>query len=59
VKHVEAIMSKKVRPTAANTVKKNLSMLFNFALKYEFGGVMANPARHADRLKVIPDGYRT
>ncbi len=57
-RHVEALMVKKAGPTAANTVKKNLSMLFNFAIKRELG-VTFNPARYADRLKVNPDGYHT
>ena len=56
--HVEAFMSKKTGPTAANTVKKNLSMLFNFAIKHALG-VTHNPARYADKLKVNPDGYHT
>lgn len=56
--HVEALMAKKAGPTAANTVKKNLSMLFNFAVKHQLG-ITHNPARHADRLKVNPDGYHT
>jgi integrase len=56
--HVEALMGKKSGPTAANTVKKNLSMLFNFAIKREMG-VTFNPARYADRLKENPDGYHT
>lgn len=33
VRRVEALMSKKKGPTAANTVKKNLSVLFNLAAK--------------------------
>ncbi len=57
-RHVEALMAKKAGPTAANTVKKNLSMLFNFAIKRELG-VTHNPARYAERLKVNPDGYHT
>ena len=51
-------MGKKTGPTAANTVKKNLSMLLNFAIKLELG-VTFNPARYADRIKVNPDGYHT
>ncbi len=58
-KHVEALMGKKTGPTAANTVKKNLSMLFNFAMKNEFGDLQKNPARLADRMKENPDGYHT
>ena len=57
-RHVEALMGKKSGPTAANTVKKNLSMLFNFAIKREMG-VTFNPARYADRRKENADGYHT
>ncbi|MFT3972017.1 MAG: tyrosine-type recombinase/integrase [Amaricoccus sp.] len=58
VRHVEALMGKKTGPTAANTVKKNLSMLFNFASK-KLGYTGPNPARFAERLKVNPYGYHT
>ncbi len=58
-RHVEALMGRKVGPTAANTVKKNLSLLFNFAIKHELAGQKHNPARHADRRKENPDGYHT
>jgi integrase len=58
-RHVEAIMAKKSGPTAANKVKKNLSILFNFAIKHELAGQKHNPARHADRRKESPDGYHT
>lgn len=58
VRHVEALMSKKKGPTAANTVKKNMSMLFNFAAK-KLGFTGANPARHAERMKTNPDGFHT
>lgn len=58
-KHVEALMARKAGPTAANTVKKNLSMLFNFAVKHDMAGQKHNPARHADRRKENPDGYHT
>lgn len=58
VRHVEALMAKKTGPAAANTVKKNLSMLFNFAAKkLNYKG--SNPAKLADRLKTNPDGYHT
>lgn len=58
VRHVEAMMAKKSGPTAANQVKKNLSMLFTFAAKkLKYTG--PNPARFADRLKENPDGYHT
>lgn len=58
VRHVEALMAKKAGPTAANTVKKNLSMLFNFAAK-KLGYTGPNPAKFAERMKVNPDGYHT
>lgn len=58
VRHIEALMAKKAGPTAANTVKKNMSMLFNFAAK-KLGYTGPNPARFAERLKVNPDGYHT
>jgi integrase len=58
-RHVEALMGRKAGPTAANTVKKNLSLLFNFAIKHELAGQKHNPARHADRRKENPDGYHT
>ena len=57
--HVEAVMARKTGPTAANTVKKNLSMLFNFAVKHELANQKHNPARLADRRKENPDGYHT
>jgi integrase len=57
--HVEALMGRKSGPTAANTVKKNLSMLFNFAIKHDLAEQKNNPARHADRRKENPDGYHT
>ncbi len=58
VQHIEALMGKKTGPTAANTVKKNMSMLFNFAAKkLSYTGL--NPAKHADRRKENPDGYHT
>ncbi len=58
-RHVEALMARKAGPTAANTVKKNLSMLYNFAIKHDMAGQHHNPARHADRRKENPDGYHT
>lgn len=58
VRHVEALMAKKDGPSAANAVKKNLSMLFNFASnKLDYAG--ANPAKFAERLKKNSDGYHT
>lgn len=59
VAHVEALMARKTGPTAANTVKKNLSSLFNYAIKNGFQGMQHNPARFADRMKENPDGYHT
>lgn len=58
-RHVEAIMARKTGPTAANTVKKNLSMLFNFAIKYSLADLKHNPAKYADRRKENSDGYHT
>lgn len=58
VRHVEALMSMKSGPTAANTVKKNMSMLFNFASK-KLNHKGPNPARHAERMKTNPDGFHT
>jgi integrase len=58
VEHVEALMAKKDGPSAANTVKKNLSMLYNFAAKkLRYKG--HNPAKLADRLKENKAGYHT
>ena len=58
VEHVEALMAKKEGPAAANTVKKNLSMLYNFASrKLRYKG--HNPARDAEKMKENPDGYHT
>ncbi len=49
---------KKDGPTAANTVKKNLSMLYNFAAKsLDYDGV--NPAKFAYRHKENRGGYHT
>ena len=50
-------MAKKEGPVAANTVKKNLSMLFNFAIKNSY--VKFNPAMSADKRKVTSGGYHT
>lgn len=58
VQHVEALMNRKEGPTAANGVKKNLSMLYNFAAK-KLGYEGGNPARSADRLKESKTGYHT
>lgn len=58
VRHIEALMVKKNGPSAANTVKKNMSMLYNFAAKkLRYSG--PNPARFAERMKENPDGFHT
>jgi integrase len=58
VRHVEALMAKKDGPSAANGVKKNLSMLYNFATrKLDYEG--ANPAKHAERMKERSGGYHS
>lgn len=57
-RHVEALMAKKTGPTAANTVRKNISLLATFAIG-KLHMKMANPARAADRMKENPDGYHT
>lgn len=57
-RHVEALMGRKEGPTAANAVKKNLSLLYNFAAKtLDYTG--PNPARAAQARKQNPDGYHT
>jgi hypothetical protein len=58
-KHIEAVMSKKEGPAAANKVRKNFSLLFTYAIKLELPGVTGNPARAADRMKEGGDGYHT
>jgi integrase len=58
-RHIEALMAKKAGPVAANNVKKTLSLLFNFAIKYELADQKINPARHADRRKESADGFHT
>ena len=58
VRHIEALMSKKNGPSAANTVKKNMSMLFNFAAK-KLAYAGPNPARYAEKMKTNPDGFHT
>lgn len=63
VEHVQALMERKAGPTAVNTVKKNLSMLFNFAAKPSNAGGLGlridNPARHAVSLKERKGGCHT
>lgn len=56
-RHIEALMAEKTGPSAANSVKKNMSMLFNFAMKHGYHDF--NPARLADKRKENPDGYHT
>ena len=58
LRHVEALMAKKAGPSAANGVKKNLSMLYNFAAK-KLDYLGPNPAKFAERLKENSDGYHT
>lgn len=58
-RHVEALMDKKSGPVAANSIKKTLSILFNFAIKHELAEQKVNPARHADRRKESVDGFHT
>lgn len=57
VVHVEALMTRKDGPAAANKVKKNLSTLFNFAIRH--GWTKFNPARFAKKRKTNPDGFHT
>lgn len=58
VRHVEALMAKKFGPSASNGVKKNMSMLYNFAAqKLDYVG--PNPAKFAERLKENAAGYHT
>lgn len=59
VRHIEALMAKKPGPAAANKVRKNLSMLFTYAIKQEVEGVTTNPARAADRMTEGEDGFHT
>lgn len=56
-KHVEAVMRKKTGPTAANSVKKTLSILFRYAIKNELCGQKVNPAAFADRRKESAEGF--
>jgi integrase len=57
VRHVEALMARKAGPTAQNSVKKTLSLLFNFGIHAELA--KHNPARAAERRKENPEGYHT
>ena len=56
-RHVEALMAKKDGPAAQNRVRKNLSMLFNYAIRLEL--IAANPVKGTDRVKHRTDGYHT
>lgn len=58
-KHVEALMGRKDAPAAANKVRKNLSLLFNHAIKLEVEGVTVNPTKAADRMREGDDGLHT
>ena len=57
-RHIEALMSKKGGPAAANRLKKDLSQLFRFAAK-RFGYQGQNPAALADTHKERSEGYHT
>ena len=56
--HIEALMSKKSGPSAANCLRKDLSQLFRFAAK-RFGYKGENPATLADLHKERSGGYHT
>jgi integrase len=56
-RHVEALMAKKGGPAAQNRVRKNLSMLFNHAIRLEL--IAANPVKATERVKHKSDGYHT
>jgi len=56
-KHVEAVMSEKEGPAAQNSVRKNFSLLFNYAIKHEL--IASNPARAADKRQENSDGFHT
>ena len=58
-RHIEALMSRKSGPAAANKVRKNLSMLFTFAIKQEVDGVTNNPTKAADRKRESSEGFHT
>ena len=45
-------MRKNKGPTAANTVRKNMPILFSFAAK-KLGYNGPNPVRHAERMKTV------
>ena len=56
--HIEALMSKKGGPAAANRLKKDLSQLFRFAAK-RYGYKGENPAALADSHKERSEGFHT
>ncbi|WP_223115655.1 tyrosine-type recombinase/integrase [Paracoccus amoyensis] len=56
-RHVEHLMGMKTGPTAANTVRKNLSTLFNFGIRKEW--LTVNPAKKAMTRKENDTGYHT
>ena len=51
-------MARKTGPAAANKVKKNFSILFNYGIRKGLG-ITFNPARLADKWKENPDGFHT
>ena len=56
--HIEKLMDKKAdRPSAANALRKTLSILFNFAIG--LGVTTFNPAKGVDKLPENPDGFHT
>ena len=57
-RHIEALMSKKGGPAAANRLKKDLSQLFRFAAK-RFGYQGQNPAVLADSHMERAGGFHT
>lgn len=59
IEHVQALMEMKAGPTAANTVKKNLSMLFNFAAKPSKAGGLGLRIDNAVSRKERKGGYHT
>jgi len=56
-RHVEALMAKKDGPAAQNRVRKNLSMMFNYAIRLEI--IAANPVKATERVKHKSDGFHT
>jgi len=56
-KHIEALMGRKAGPAAQNRVRKNLSMLFTYAVRLEL--IAVNPVKATERVKHKSDGYHT